>query len=99
MLHCALATRRLRPSVCALTLILIGTAGVRSADAQTEGQDTSPVQSVELLRSPSIAGATIDDTLWLSRAPGEQSSAVVVRPSFDARSPRPATRGPIFATL
>ena len=99
MLHPALATRRLRHSVCALTLILIGTAGVRSAHAQTGGQDTSAVQSVEMLRPPSIAGATIGDTLWLSRAPGEQSSAAIVRPSLDARSPGTTTRGPLFAAL
>ena len=99
MLHPALATRRLRPPVCALTLILIGIAGVRSAHAQTEGQDTPAVQSVQLLRSPPIAGAPIDDARWPSRAPSEQSSAAVVRSPLDVRSPQPAARGPIFATL
>jgi Domain of unknown function (DUF5658) len=48
MLYPAFATRRLRPSVCALTLMLIGVAGVRSAHAEGEGQDTPGVKSVEL---------------------------------------------------
>jgi hypothetical protein len=49
MLHTAFATRRLQPSVYALTLILIAAAGVRTAHAQTEGPDAAAAQSFEQL--------------------------------------------------
>ena len=79
--------------------MLIAAAGVRSAHAETEGQETSAVKPVELLPSTSIADRTIDHTMWLSQTPIEQSAAADVQPRLDVHSSTPATRGAIFTTL
>jgi hypothetical protein len=71
-------------------------AGAQAAHAQTVWPAASAVESVDLSPGTLIVAATIDTSPRLPLATSRQAA---VQPQLNLDSSKPATRGPIFATV